>query len=140
MPKPAHVEAFEFITEGTQNDIKDYVAFGLFMRSENNWASGKDLPPTDNEYRRYHGAILTPYERERYRTGATQVLQDFAVKAIQAERTALLKHHRKFRLFGILEAILGAFLWTLLLIVLTVWAARGGIDILEFYKRAAGLH
>ena len=41
MPKPAHVEAFEFITEGTQNDIKDYVAFGLFMRSENNWASGK---------------------------------------------------------------------------------------------------
>ena len=90
MPKPAHVEAFEFITEGTQNDIKDYVAFGLFMRSENNWASGKDSPPTDNEYRRYHGAILTPYERERYRTGATQVLQDFAVKAIQAERTALL--------------------------------------------------
>jgi hypothetical protein len=99
MPKPAHVEAFEFMIEGTQNEIKDYIAFGLFMRSENNWVSEKDSPPTDNDYRRYHGAILTAYERERYRTGATQVLQDFAVKAIQAERTALLKHHRKFRLF-----------------------------------------
>ena len=40
MPKPAHVEAFEFISEGTQNEIRDYIAFGLFMRSEDEWASG----------------------------------------------------------------------------------------------------
>ena len=139
MPKPAHVEAFEFMIDGTQNEIKDCIAFGLFMRSENNWVSGKDSPPTEADYRRYHGHLLTPLERERYRDGATQVLQDFAVKAIQAERTALLKHHRRFRPLGILEGISAAFLWTLLLIVITVLAARAGIDILEYYKRAAGL-
>ena len=37
MPKPSHVEAFEFITEGTQNEIRDYIAFALFMQAEDNW-------------------------------------------------------------------------------------------------------
>jgi hypothetical protein len=139
MPKPSHVKAFEFISEGTQDEIRDYIAFGLFMESEDEWASGKEDHLTDDEYKKYHDHILTPLQRERFRAGAVQVLDNFAARAIQAERVDLLKHHRKFRCAGIVEAILGAFLWTLLLIVLTVLAARAGIDILEYYKRAAGL-
>jgi hypothetical protein len=50
MPKPAHVEAFEFISEGTQNEIRDYIAFGLFMRSEDEWVSGRDRPPISRSY------------------------------------------------------------------------------------------
>jgi hypothetical protein len=140
MPKPAHVEAFEFISEGTKNEIRDYIAFGLFMRSEDEWVSGLTQLPTNAEYKKYHEGLLTPYERERFRTGAATVLEDFAAKAIQAERTDLLKHHWKFRCFGVLEAVLGAFLWTVLLVVITILVAWGGIDIFEYYKRANGFH
>lgn len=140
MPKPAHVEAFEFICEGTQNPIRDYIAFGMFMRSEDSWVSERGTTPTPAEYKRYHENILTAHERGRYREGADKVLANFAATAIQAERTDLLKHHRKFRGFGILEAIAGGFLWTALLVVITILAERAGIDLLEIYKRAAGLH
>jgi hypothetical protein len=140
MPKLSHVEAFEFFSEGTQDEIRDYIAFGLFMRSENAWASAKSTPLTEADYRRYHSHILTTLERERFRNGAIQVLDNFAARAIQTERADLLRHHRKFRWLGIVEGVLGAFFWTLLLIVITIVAERAGIDLLEYYKRAAGLH
>jgi hypothetical protein len=140
MSKPAHVEAFEFLSEGTQDEIRDYIAFGLFMRSEDGWASGKARLPTDAEYRKYHEHILTPLERGRYRDGAIKVLEGFAASAIAKERADLLRYHKRFRWAGIVEGILGAFCWTLLLLVLTIVAFRGGIDILEYYKTAAGLH
>jgi hypothetical protein len=136
MPKPAHVEAFEFISEGTQNEIRDYIAFGLFMRSEDQWASGKARPPTDSEYRKYHESLLTPYERDRYRDGANKVLEGFAASAKRAD---LLKHHKKFRWFGILEGFGAAFFWTVFLIVSTILAFWGGIDILDKYERIAGI-
>jgi hypothetical protein len=110
------------------------------MQDEDNWVSKqRGSIPTEAEYKKYHEHILTPYAREGFRNGAVQVLEGFAAQAIQAEKTDLLRYHRKFRYAGIAEAILGAFLWTLLLIVLTIVATRTGIDILEYYKRAAGL-
>ena len=30
MPKPTHVAVFDFISEGTQDEIRDYIAFGMF--------------------------------------------------------------------------------------------------------------
>jgi hypothetical protein len=38
----------------------------------------------------------------------------------------------------VLEAIMGAFAWTVILIVFAIVLAWGGIDILEYYRRAAG--
>jgi hypothetical protein len=38
----------------------------------------------------------------------------------------------------VLEAIMGAFAWTIILIVFAIVLAWAGIDILEYYRRAAG--
>jgi hypothetical protein len=138
MAKPSHVAAFDYISEGTQSEIKDYIAFGIFMQSEKNWVAQRTIDPDDAAYRLYHQTLLNPYERERYREAADKVLRDFATKAISAEYNDLLKHHRKFRCVGVLEAVIGAVAWTVILIGATIVAHRGGIDLLEYYRRAAG--
>ena len=139
MAKPSHVEAFDYISEGAHNEIRDYIAFGMFMRSEKNWVANHKTPdPDDAAYRLYHHALLNPYERERYREAADKVLRDFATSAVSAEHNELLKHHRKFRGSGILEAVFGAIAWTFILIAATIAARRVGIDLLEVYKHAAG--
>jgi hypothetical protein len=138
MAKPSHVEAFDYISEGTQSEIRDYIAFGIFMQSEKNWVAQRTIDSDDAAYKLYHQTLLNPYERERYREAADRVLRDFATKAISAEYDDLLKHHRKFRGSGIFEAVIGAAAWTALLIGATVIARWGGIDLIEIYRRAAG--
>jgi hypothetical protein len=138
MPAPSHVEAFQLLTGGSQDPIRDYIAFGLFMQSEAAWVAQRPTPPTETQYRNYHQNILTPLERNRFRDGANSVLADFATKAIAAKSSEFLKHHRKFRIKGICEAFLGALFWTLFLIGGTILARRAGIDLLEIYKRAGG--
>lgn len=140
MPTPKHVEAFEFISEGNQNEIRDFIAFGIFMRSEKEWAAQEGRALTEADYAKYHAHILNAYERERFRTAANDVLTNFAARAIDAKSKEFLKHHRKFRWNGICEAFWGAFFWSAFLIAGTIFAQRGGIDILEIYKRAAGIH
>jgi hypothetical protein len=93
---------------------------------------------TEDEYKIYHRSILTARERERFRAGAVQVLEDFAAKAIQAERTDLLKHPSEVSLLWRFRGDWGAFFWTVLLVVITILAKRAGIDLLEIYERAAG--
>jgi hypothetical protein len=127
MPKPSHVEAFDFITEGTQNEIRNYIAFGMFMQSEKSWLAQRPSEPSDAEYRRYHQALLTSHERERFREAADAALKNFATKAISAERSELLTHHRKFRCLGVVEATLGAFVWTAILIVVTSSQIEGAL-------------
>src|SRR5262249_31589912 len=127
MAKPSHVDAFDFFSEGTQNEMRSYVAFGMFMQSEKNWVATRAPDPDDAAYRLYHHTLLNPYERERYREAADKVLRDFATKAISAEHDELLKHHRKFRGLGILEAVFGALAWTAILIAATIVARRAGI-------------
>jgi hypothetical protein len=152
MTKPSHVEAFEFFTENSQSEIRDFIAFGLFMQSEDEWASQNDKSPTDAEYRRYHQNLLTPLQRDRLRAGADDVLRSYAIEAIRAANSAFLsqalaqyrleasKGYGLFRKFGVLEAILGALAWTLVLIFVSIVAQRFGIDLLEYYKHAAAMH
>jgi hypothetical protein len=48
MAKPSHVEAFDYISEGAHNEIRDYIAFGMFMRSEKNWVAKQRTPDPDD--------------------------------------------------------------------------------------------
>jgi hypothetical protein len=137
MPKPTHVAVFDFISEGTQDEIRDHIAFGMFMKSEKSWVSSKESEPSEADYRRYH-EFFTAYERERLRGDANIALKRYTDRAISEARDDLVKHHRKFRWFGVLEAAFGAAAWTGLLIVATIAAHRGGIDILDAYRRAYG--
>jgi hypothetical protein len=72
MPKPSHVEAFEFVCEG--NEIRDYIAFGVFMQSEEKWVAERGSSPTETEYKRYHENLLNNYERDRFRAAADDIL------------------------------------------------------------------
>jgi hypothetical protein len=47
---------------------------------------------------------------------------------------------RNFERAGVWEGFFGAFAWMLFLVVATILAFRGGIDILEYYQKAAGIH
>ena len=96
MPKPSHVEAFEFFTEGESDRIRDHIAFGLFMDAEREWALKSETTRTDAEYKRYHENLLTPTQRQQFRSAAIKVLDDFAFKAIKASS----RHSGNFDLLG----------------------------------------
>jgi len=51
-----------------------------------------------------------------------------------------LREHKKCRWCGVAEATFGAFIWSILLIAISLIAARGGIDLLDVYQRVAGHH
>jgi hypothetical protein len=148
MPKPTHVESFEKFVNGDRNEIRNYIAFGLFMESENNWVANRSQPPTANEYKSYHENFLTPLELQRFKEAADTTLRDFANKAINSEQTKLLAdnlhqyrsdsaaHHQVFRRNGVNEAIWGAFWWTIILIIFSFILAFANIDPLEYYHKA----
>jgi hypothetical protein len=122
------------------------------MESEHKWATQLPHWPSEEKYADYHGIYLTAHEIAGYKDAAKRLLTEFSNNIIAAERpqflaatleqyrTAAYTGHGKFRWRGVWEAVLGACVWTVLLIVVSVIAARGGIDILEIYQKAAGIH
>jgi hypothetical protein len=88
MPTPSHVRAFQFISEGATSEIRDYIAFGIFMKAEASWAAKKgDLSET--QYSRYHDHLLTSFQRERLRTEADLALVKFAAEAVDEKSAEL---------------------------------------------------
>jgi hypothetical protein len=148
MPKPTHVESFEKFIHNDKNEIRNYIAFGLFMESENNWTASRPQPPTPSEYKSYHENFLTPFELQRFKDAADTILGDFTSKSINSEQTKLLaenlrqyriessSHHQAFRRNGVKEAIFGAFWWTIILIVFSFILAFSNIDPIEYYHKA----
>ena len=152
MASPLHTAAFQRFMNATPNHLEAMIAFGLFMDSEHKWASLETAPPTDRKYREYHAIYLTPHEIEGYIKKARLLLQHFGTNLIENERVQFLSQaldqcreataegERRFRFWGVVEAILGALGWTVILIVFAIILARSGIDIFEYYQRAKGVH
>jgi hypothetical protein len=151
MPLPPHIDSFQRFNEVIPDHLVASVAFGLFMRSERIWADGQNPEPTETRCRNYHRDYLTNHEIVRYKQNAENLLTGFAngivaaqqpaflAQALAAYRRAAAVGHKGFRFWGIGEVAGGAFVWAILLIVLSIIAARVGIDIFEAYKRAAGI-
>ena len=59
---------------------------------------------------------------------------------LQSLKTTALAEHKKFRCKGVWEAVLGAFVWTLVLIAFAFILAYAGIDIAEISGRVLGRH
>jgi len=105
------------------------------------------LSPTEMQL--YNSLGTTTYETEKYISSARKLLLDFGDQmadqkrpqflegALDEYKTAASKGHSAFRGWGCFEALAGAFLWSILLIALTIIASRNGIDILEVYHRLA---
>jgi hypothetical protein len=148
--KLLHVIAFEEFRKATPNPLEAMIAFGLFMDSEDKWAKLKQQWPSDETYCGYHEIYLTPHEIQGYIDNAKSVLQQFGGNLVEIERPKFLSQalveyeraasigHRRFRFRGVLEAVAGAFLWTVILISFAIILARGGIDVVEYYRRAVG--
>lgn len=86
---------------------------------------------------------------ERVTREAEQMLEQFSSDVVRAHEKLAAKSAvegaieavhgtRKSFFRGATEAVVGAFAWTVILIVASVIAQRLGIDLLEAYKKAAG--
>ena len=152
MAKPIHVSAFEHFYNSCESHLEAAIAFGLFMESEHKWASRQATWPTEKKYAAYHEIYLTPHEAEGYRENARRVLLEYSNNLVESEQAQFLeaavqqyrteagRGHSAFRKWGVVEALVGALLWTMILIVVSIIAVRFGIDLLEIYQKAAGTH
>jgi hypothetical protein len=148
MPPPLHVEAFQKINDEIEDHLEASIAFAAFLRSERDWVRNQPAEPTESKYRAFHDNVLTGHLIGYLRDEARRTLGDYATKVIGLERDKFLNEalsayqesaelgHAKFRRWGIAEATLGAFSWTVLLIVVSVVLAWTGIDVFEYYQKA----
>ncbi|MEA2823482.1 MAG: hypothetical protein QOJ86_5486 [Bradyrhizobium sp.] len=147
---PPHVSSFQRFAEQIPNHLEASIAFGLFMQSEAQWAA-KAGNPSDAKYRNYQAALLTDHEIERYAKQARDLLTYFGSEAISGKRAELLKEnleryegaagkgHSRFRGWGVIEATLGAFLWTCILILTVgVIAKYAPIDLVDIVHKISG--
>jgi hypothetical protein len=135
MPTPLHAAAFDAFNAQINDHLEASIAFALFLVSEREWASGQNPAPTDLQYQIFHQNYLTPHEIERYHQTAKQLLAEHATRLIRLFEAT---RPDRFRLNGIFEAALGAFVWTVFLIVISFVLAYAGVDILEIYKHVVG--
>jgi hypothetical protein len=150
MPLPPHIDSFKKFNTLIPDHLTASIGFGLFMQSEEVWINQQSPEPTPVKCRNYHRDYLNDHEIQRYRQKAVDLLtnltngivqqkrSEFLEQSLDAYRTAASNGHRGFRGWGIVEATLGAFVWAVLLIVLSIVAVRSGIDLLEAYQKAAG--
>jgi len=151
MPAPLHVAAFDAFNAQIADHLEASISFALFLVSEREWAATRNPPPDEAAYQTFHQNYLTAHEVARYQQTARELLAEFGTNIVEAKRIQFLESalaeyrsaaergHRGFRVRGVWEATLGAFFWTILLIVFSVMLARGGIDISDYYQRAAGV-
>jgi len=90
-----------------------------------------------------------PYFLNQYEDQAQKLLSDFGEAILASNQKKVLASavegaieaaHKTKKAFarGISEAVVGALVWTVILIGITIIAQRVGIDVIEIYKRAAG--
>jgi len=134
---PIHVAALEAFKAGIPDHLEASIAFGLFLGAEQDWASRQASPPTEAAYRKYHSIYLGAYEIDRYHAAARQLLAeygtnlinearpDFLSTSLQNYQAAALAGHTKFRWWGTVEAAVGALLWSVALIGLSLQVSGG---------------
>lgn len=149
MTKPRHVEALEqFKNFSPDNRLEAMIAFALFVDGEQKWAEGKNPPPADRDYRAYYDASLAPHHMSLYVEEARNVLlkvfndflttkeSAFLTKSLRDYRKEAGRGHSRFRFWGVVEALGGAFLWTFVLIAASIVLSWNNIDVLEYLKKA----
>jgi hypothetical protein len=139
MPPPLHVPAREAFNALINDRIEASIAFSLFLVSEQEsaakWEKTRGSAWTDGQYRTFHDYYLTPHEIERYHQTAKQLLAEYGTRLLSQISQV---QHGHFRWSGVWEAFLGAFFWTLFLILMSFILAYVGIDIVDIFKHVTG--
>lgn len=150
MAKPLYVQAFEHFKNNHDDPLQAYVAFGLYVDAEYKWAETQSAWPTDKKYKDWYDCSV-PHSAATHYEKATEVLQEFANNIVEQERSEFLQtsidafleeagKSEKGFWRGVAEATVGAFVYSVLLILASVIIQRQGIDLIEVYGRLSGHH
>jgi hypothetical protein len=150
MAKPLYVQAFEHFKDNNNDPLKAYVAFGLYVDAECKWAASQPTWPANAKYKEWHDCSV-PYGTAAHNDKATDVLLEFANNIVEQERDEFLaaaigaykeeaaKSEKGFGR-GVLEALTGAALWTIILIGAAFILRWFNPDIYEVLGRVLGKH
>jgi hypothetical protein len=145
--RPPYIEAFEKITQGKNDQIEAFVAFGLFVSSEYRWGLTQATWPTEDQIQSIYGRLLHDSELPKTEQAAKKIVDDHRenlvrehekkyldqmFKQIEArvEEIALKTSVKSFWR-GVAEATTGAFCWSAILIVIVFGLWLFGIDLLH---------
>jgi len=146
MAKPPYVEAFEHFKAMTDDPLIAYVAFGLYVETECQWASAQANWPNQTQCRTYYQHIL-PHNGHDYTDKADAALLEFANNIVEAERhtfvdgldggiaNAVRAVSPRFWV-GIAQGVLAAIIYSVLVLGGSYLAVRQGVDIFEAFRRA----
>jgi len=141
-PERGYNPIFEkLVGTGEGQNLQGLIAYGLYKISKREWVSEfrarKGRKPTDEELDAYV-ETWTASQLHNVRERAAQVLAEYASTVIQAEEPRILRGAVKGTFWrGAGQSVVGAFLYTLLLIALTVILALAGIDLVGILRSVA---
>ena len=125
---PPHITVFTKFFDSTESRLEALVAYGIFTESERNGEFHKSDSYSDNIEK------LFASNRVFCLTEARKALLQAASTAVEEKKTEIAKAHKEFRGWGILEALAGAIVWSLLLIGATFLALYVKPDLIEVPK------
>jgi hypothetical protein len=141
-PKPPFDPVFPRLVneaEGTEQKLIGFIAYGLYHDAKREWIS--DF--RSQEGRDPHDAELRDYERswtasrlEGLKNAAVQLIAAYTDSVLSQAETQILRNALKGGVWrGVWCGLVGALLYTLMVIGLIVILARSGIDLKGFFER-----
>ncbi|WP_407105586.1 hypothetical protein [Hansschlegelia beijingensis] len=124
-----------------QPELVGLVAYALYKRSKREWAEAIGAKhrrkPTDHELEQYVDS-WTDSRLSGLKEEAKSALASFAYSIVEEETPKIEKEALKGKFWGsVFESVCGAFLYTILLVIVAVLLSKAGVDALGVLKEAA---
>jgi hypothetical protein len=126
--RPPHITIFTRFFNSTESRLEALVAYGIFTESERKGEFDKSDSYSDNIERLFASNGVFCLDAAR------KALLQAASTAIEEKKTEIARAHKRFRCWGILEAVLGAAIWSFILIGGTFLAIYVKPDLIEVPK------
>lgn len=122
---PPHIAIFTRFFDSTTSRLEALIAYGIFTESERN--GGFD---TNEGYNKNIDSLFAS-NKNFCLDEARKALLQAASTAIEEKKKEIAKAHKRFRGFGVWEAFLGAFVWSIFLIGVSLLSLYAKPDLLE---------
>jgi hypothetical protein len=156
---PRHYsEIYEKLVQSDDDDLVGLIAYSLYKQSKREWLVRYEREhrrhPTDGEERIFVSAF-TANELKRLREQATNMLSAYAAYVIEQERPGLVEQARQDHLIVLVDerlvemraqgrwwrqmvaGVLGAFAYSVLLLILLLIIRLVGVDLVGLVQRAS---
>lgn len=123
------------------NELEGFIAYGFYKRAKREWAARirerESRGPTSSELEQYV-QTWTDSQMESARSRAERVLAEFAYTIAQNEEPKILRRALKGRFWqGVFQSVIGAILYTLILIVIAIILQYSGVDLFNILQNVA---